>query len=248
MWIIVIIICLIILILVYQGRLGAEHFSDDLYDKMDIYVINLKSRPIKREFMEKQMKMHDLNATFFEAVDGNDLDLKDLLDDGVISPVKNKKIKRYLRKGEIGCALSHMNIWLKLLNSDKQYALIFEDDAVLCNDFKDMLRGVVNEANTVPWDILYLNENCYCHFKNECSGPKVTDRIMSPLNVGYGLYGYIIKKDAVPKYINGILPFTIPIDNYIIEKQNDQQNRVLRLEYPMVEINRKFKSDTYGIK
>lgn len=247
MWIIVIIICLILMLL-YQYGYGVEHFSDDLYDKMDIYVINLKSRPQKREFMEKQMKKNNLNATIFEAVDGSKLDLEDLLEDGIISPTKNKEIRRYLRKGEIGCALSHMLIWLRLLNSQKQYALIFEDDAILCNDFKEMLRGVISEANTVPWDILYLNENCYWRFRDGCDGPMVTKRIMAPTNVGYGLYGYIIKRDAVPKYIEGILPFKIPIDNYIIEKQKDDNNRVLRLEYPMVEINRKFKSDTIGIK
>lgn len=246
--VILLILIIIVLSLLYYNWIISEHFTNDLYNKMDIYVINLKSRPNKREFMSNQFKKHNLNVNFFDAINGNELDLGELLDDGIISPDKDKRIKRYLRKGEIGCALSHITIWKKLLNSNKEYALIFEDDAVLCNDFKPILKSIIDEANTVPWDILYLNENCYRHFKKECDGPHVTPRIISPNNVGYGLYGYVIKKDAVKKYIDDILPLTIPVDNYIIEKQKDNDNKILRLKYPIVEINRNFKSDTVGIK
>ena len=244
-------ICLMILIIfiaLWQYLNASEHFPDDLYDKMDIYIINLKSRPEKKEFMKKQMDKHKLNAIFFEAVDGNELDLNELIDENIISQIDDVRIKRPLRRGEIGCSMSHMLVWLRLLKSDKQYALVFEDDAILCNDFKEMLRGVIDEANTVEWDVLYLNENCYYHFKEKCDGKHVSRRIIAPTNVGYGLYGYVIKKDAVHKYIKGMLPITIPVDNFIIEKQKDKQNRVLRLEYPMVDVNRRFESDTQQIK
>ena len=44
------------------------------------------------------------------------------------------------RKGVIGCALSHYNLWKQLLDDKKNdYYLIMEDDFSLCTNFKDKL-------------------------------------------------------------------------------------------------------------
>lgn len=236
----------------YSSFINIEHFStlDEFYNDIDINVINLKSRPIKKQYIQKQFNEQDIKFNFFEAIDGNNLDIKSLTDKGIIDPyVSVKYFKRFLRKGEIGCSMSHVSLWMKLLKSDKQYALIFEDDAILCDNFKGKLYNIIKEANTTNWDVLYLNENCYYHFKDKCDGEHVTENIIRPKNVGYGLYGYIITKEGVRKLFDNLLPFVIPIDNYIIDKHMADSNIiVLRLKDPLVGINRNFSSDTIAIK
>jgi GR25 family glycosyltransferase involved in LPS biosynthesis len=249
---IIILFVVFIFILSYYKSSNIEHFSpvDDLYDNIDIHVINLKSRPIKKKYIQKQFDEQNIKFNFFEAVDGNNLNPESLIKKGIIDPnTSTKYSKRVLRKGEIGCSMSHVSIWMKLLNSNKKYALIFEDDAILCDNFKQKLYNTINEANTTNWDVLYLNENCYNHFGKKCDGESVTENIIRPKNVGYGLYGYIITKEGVKKLFKNVLPFIIPIDNYIIEKHMSEPNIVvLRLKTPIVGINRKFDSDTIAIK
>lgn len=246
---IIMLILIIITVLIYNNNSTKERFTNDLFNEMDIYVINLKSRIDKKNYMITQLNNRNLDAKIFEAVDGKKLDLNALANEGIIDQDENRRLnKRQLRRGEIGCALSHIIIWLEFLKSDKNYALIFEDDAILNNDFKNKLIDVINEANTTSWEILYLNENCYRHFGKKCNGPSVTNKIIRPNNLGYGLYGYIIKKDAVQKYMNNIMPFIIPIDDYLLHKQMDSDNYILRLKDPIVEVNKRFSSDTVGIK
>ena len=55
------------------------------------------------------------------------------------------------------------------------------------------------------------------HFGGECEGPIVTRNIIRPKNIGYGLYGYVITKEGVNKLFKNILPFAMPIDNYVIK-------------------------------
>lgn len=224
--------------------------NNDPIDDMDIWTINLLDRPIKRAYMKDQFDKYDIKCKFFDAVNGKDLDLDKLKEEGVIDPDTSVKyFKRVLRRGEIGCAMSHLNIWLDLLKSDKKYALIFEDDAILTDDFRNKLNDVMYEVNTTNWDILYLNENCYNHFGRVCNGQQVTDNILRPVNVGYGLYGYVVKKESVKKIINDVLPFIVPIDNFLIDKHKINDDFVvLRLKDPIVGINRKFDSDTIKIK
>lgn len=245
----ILVMIIIIIILLYFKNRREELFHDDLYDNMQMYVINLKSRIDKKKYMEDQLNKHKLDHIFFEAIDGNKLDLDKLYKGGMIDPNKSiAYIKRKLRRGEIGCYLSHISVWSQFLNSGKQYAVIFEDDVILCNDFKDRLYNIIKEADEINWDILYLNENCYRHFGKNCNGEHVTANIIKPKNIGYGNYGYVIKRDTIIKYMNGVIPIILPIDDYLLRKQKHRDNQILRLKDPIVLVDRKFSSDTQSIK
>ena len=52
------------------------------------------------------------------------------------------------RKGVIGCALSHYNLWKMLLNDfNNNYYCIFEDDIIFIDNFKEKLER--KEATTI---------------------------------------------------------------------------------------------------
>jgi GR25 family glycosyltransferase involved in LPS biosynthesis len=76
-----------------------------------------------------------------DAVDGKTLDAYKLIDQGVLGDAgmqslldsKNGISKRYHYElgsiGAIGCSLSHIKIWRKMIEENTKYMMVFEDDA-----------------------------------------------------------------------------------------------------------------------
>ena len=103
------------------------------------YCINLSSRRDKWMDLQKQARAVSLNflesIERFDAIDGshveqdtNDVQLKwDSTINAKYSP-KEKACIRTMLPGEVGCALSHIALWRKLVASDDNHFLILEDD------------------------------------------------------------------------------------------------------------------------
>lgn len=256
------ILIIITIILIYVFANKNEHF-DGAFDKninvdrdVEIFVINLKSRLEKKNYMQQQLKNHNLNFNIFEAIDGNNISVHLLEKHNVYSHEKSiQHMKRALRKGEIGCALSHILIWYLFSQSQKPYYLIFEDDAILTNNFKTKLEQILNDIQYDNWDVLYLNENCYKHFKHECNGKENTKLTIHPTRIGFGLYGYIINKKFIEKCfykvhndnIPRLFPICTAIDVYVDYKGYTNTIKCIRSKEILVHYDKKFASDTQQI-
>lgn len=127
---------------------------------------------------------------------------------------RTKRINgQVMKKGELGCALSHLNIYKKLLE-DINYDsyLIFEDDV----EFSLSIDQIVNILNNVPetYDVLHLSKSDWYPFiKNY----KINDYFYSPFkNYFNRLTGYMVSKkgaDNLLKYANGYI--NIPADDLL---------------------------------
>ena len=97
---------------------------------MKTYVVNLARAEDRRAFMTRQFE--DLGFTdfeLFEAVDGRTLDLDK-------APLYNrqKRLALYgidLTPGEVGCYLSHYEVFRRIHDSGQARALVLEDDVTL---------------------------------------------------------------------------------------------------------------------
>ena len=60
--------------------------------------------------------------------------------------------------GTLGCTRNHLKVWTKLLQHGGNWAVVIEDDALLCDDFDTTLAAVLAKP---PADIvgLYLGKN-----------------------------------------------------------------------------------------
>ena len=58
--------------------------------------------------------------------------------------------------GEIGCALSHIYLWQKLLDSKHPFAIVFEDDAIIKGDLERYEREV---GNFISRELQFLSLN-----------------------------------------------------------------------------------------
>ena len=116
------------------------------------WVINLDRR---KDRMEKFLRNNEFlreKHMRFPAIDGTKLKL-------------TPKIARLFasshniswRKGVMGCAMSHMTIWQKLLDDKKEINtyLILEDDAIVNPELVSMFN-TMHENLPADWDVLYL--------------------------------------------------------------------------------------------
>lgn len=191
-----------------------------------ILCINLKRRPDRRrQMVEVFERIGIYQYAFFDAIDGNNLDMND--PDLNLFKHNNPNI---LRKGIVGCALSHYKIW-KMLVNDKMfdYYVIFEDDVQIADNFIMHLENFLKKMDTNT-DILYLGMHME-KINRENTKPIFYDDVsytIHPFSRNWyagGLFGYIITKNGaikLDKYItkNGIkmvidyLTFRAPISLY----------------------------------
>jgi GR25 family glycosyltransferase involved in LPS biosynthesis len=112
-----------------------------------IKVINLLRRMDRRDStIENFKRVNITNYEFIDAVDGKTLTQNSEL----ISLFKGNDFGN--RRGVIGCALSHYNLWKKLLESDFEYFIIMEDDFTIVKSFKEKIEQI----NFEKYDILFM--------------------------------------------------------------------------------------------
>ena len=187
--------------------------------QIPIFVVNLKKDTEKREHMQVLCKKYSLKCQFIDAVYGKDLSEKE------ISEVYDKeralkKLGRELALGEIGCSLSHMSIYKKMIKENIKKALILEDDVT----FDKSLLDALNSINDFPkdWELILFNyyrdfpvRKLYCtsfwersHIGKNFQSVRFTEMMHSTA-------GYIINYDGALRLIN-ILEKGLykPIDHY----------------------------------
>lgn len=117
-------------------------FAEDV----KVYYINLERRKDRDIHIQNELNQSVLLSRYerFDAVDGNNIDLK---------PYQHLNLNLNDKKGQIGCALSHLLLWEKCANDNRIY-LIFEDDINFQENFDDVIR------TSLPYfpkfDLLYL--------------------------------------------------------------------------------------------
>lgn len=213
-------------------------------DEVGLYVINMKFRSDKRKRMTDELNKHGLKAEFIDAIVGYNIDINKMINNDLI----NNKIHRELRRGEIGCYLSHIKTWETFMKSDNKYALILEDDAVFMDNFKEKFKELLVEID-FPFDVIYLNDNCEHHFGEKCLyGKRKSKNLFMPGTVGYGLYGYLLSKEGAKKLLDVALPIEMPVDDKIMMMYEKEELIGCKCIKPYIFVNSIIDSDTMNIK
>ena len=188
-------------------------YSNDIQiEKNNIKVVNLKRREDRKKSMIDQFnKENILNYEFIEALDGNELKESEEL--RLLFECNNFNY----RKGIMGCALSHIQLWNNLINdNNNNYYIILEDDLELSTNFKEKLNQHCKlfEENNLE----HLSLGTYeCNY-SEQDKIKTNEITIFQKNV-YKFwnitFGYIISKEAAKKMVSFINKCSIKcaIDN-----------------------------------
>lgn len=133
---------------------------------------------------------------------GLDVDGKNLTEDKLsglgLFPWKinsdNSWWNRPLKKGEIGCSLSHLNCWRHIVKTNVDTSLILEDDVIFSDGFTTELESTLDTLNNHDpnWDLLYVGREPLRSDEYVCDG------IVKP-GYSFGTFAYMITRDGAQK-------------------------------------------------
>jgi GR25 family glycosyltransferase involved in LPS biosynthesis len=169
-----------------------------------IKIINLKRRNDRKEAMIQKFEKENItDYEFIEAVDGYSLEFTYEL----FTTFKGNDFQ--YRKGFIGCALSYIHLWNRLLNdSDNEYYIIMEDDINIVPDFKNKI-SLLN-SHCKEKDFVFLGYSMYeQHRKNNYNKYNNQNNLLNieKLNREFylgGFFCYSINKKGASKILNFI--------------------------------------------
>jgi GR25 family glycosyltransferase involved in LPS biosynthesis len=180
---------------------------EELGVKMRTFVVNLDRRPDRwAEFQDKGKLLSFLNYERHQAVDGAKLTSTDQL-----QRIFDGNDYR-MRRGMVGCAMSHIQLCIQLVQSDDEAYCILEDDLDFTYDFDRKLKCVFQELELFPnWDMVYLGHHLHLQYitdelynKSEMPRLEKWDRHTSLKQSMGGTGGYIISKKGARKLLNFI--------------------------------------------
>ncbi|XP_028826890.1 probable inactive glycosyltransferase 25 family member 3 isoform X1 [Denticeps clupeoides] len=211
-----------------------EPKQTDLMGFDEIYLINLRRRPDRRERMLWSLYEMEINAKVVDAVDGGALNSSDIkilgvdLLPGYYDPFSG----RTLTKGEVGCFLSHYYIWKEMVDMQMDKALIFEDDVRFQGNFKRRLLRLMDEVEKVEldWDIIYLGRK-----QVNPGDEEVVENVRNLVVADYSYWtlSYAISLQGAQKLINAEpLSKMLPVDEFLPIMYDKHPNESYKSHFP----------------
>ncbi|CAH0547323.1 unnamed protein product [Brassicogethes aeneus] len=182
------------------------------FDK--IFMINLRRRPERKIRMMNVFNELGIEASTLEAVDGKSLTEAELNKILFLPNYADPYHKRPMTKGEIGCFLSHYNIWKEIIDKGYKQTLVLEDDIRFESFFRSRVKIVMNDLLKIPdWDLVYFGRKRL----QEKDEPWV-EGSSSLVKAGYSYWtlGYVLSQKGAQKLLNADpLSRLVPVDEFL---------------------------------
>ncbi|XP_064163078.1 procollagen galactosyltransferase 2 [Anguilla rostrata] len=206
----------------------------DLMGFDEIYLINLRRRPDRRDRMLWALNELEIDVKVVDAVDGGALNSSEikLLGVDLLPGYYDPFSGRTLTKGEVGCFLSHYFIWKEMVDMQLDKALIFEDDIRFQGNIKRRILRLMEEVEKVEldWDIIYLGR------KKVKPGDEVAVENVRNLVVAdysYWTLSYAISQQGAQKLINAEpLSKMLPVDEFLPIMYDKHSNEEYKAHFP----------------
>lgn len=178
---------------------------------MKTYVISLKYPKVLLNDLQTQ----GFNPNLVEGVDGSKMSYQE----------KQRECTPFFAlfglPSAIGCALAHKKAIRQFLDSDDELVLIFEDDAVIVENFSE---HVSTALQNVPqnFDILYMDcslcyNTPYSIFFETTPTKKVNEYVIEP-SMALGTHCYILSRKGAEKILSTLDKVDDHIDRYFNKK------------------------------
>lgn len=172
---------------------------------MKTYIINLEKSLKRKTYIENLFSQHKevFQLHFINAVDGGIMSKQQLYE--VWNQHKAYGIYgRYMKAGEIGCALSHLRCYEEIVKQDDEMALVVEDDMSFQNvNVEKIIRSITelllsDTYNKRPTIVLLSGDYWYTWRKRI---PKTEFQLASVYDA-MGAIAHIVNKKAAMMLIN----------------------------------------------
>jgi glycosyl transferase family 25 len=182
------------------------------------FIISLPKDRNRREYLGSQLEKLDVPFSIVNAVHGAALSADEL----AASYDRKKALRlfnRELSKGEIGCALSHITIYKKMVAENIPYALVLEDDAnILDEDLAATLAKLaqLHPAQTPAAVLLSHVERYNANQKVQLD----QNRCVYEAYRGVCAHGYFITKAAAEILARQLYPAYVVADKWEYFQEN----------------------------
>ena len=174
---------------------------------MRAFLINLDRSPDRLALMAGDLDRLGLAWERLPAVDGTTLALPDpRIDEAAF----RRRHHALLRRGEIGCYLSHHAALVRFLASGADLGLVLEDDVDLPDNLPDVLTAL--DGCREHWDVVKL----YATHPGGIITRRALDgrhRLVSLAFRHGSAAAYLVNRTAAARLVAGMLPMTVPYDH-----------------------------------
>jgi hypothetical protein len=151
-----------------------------------VYVISLRDCETRRRNMTERLGALGIPFQFIDAIDGR-LELPQVFD--------GAQVGRFGAAGAIGCALSHRLVHRMIAQSASALGLIFEDDAVLSDDFCEVLAA----AAELEFDVFKLEGGRH-HYRYVSVGRIGKYSVEVGMVPSFGAAAYLLTRSGAERF------------------------------------------------
>jgi glycosyl transferase family 25 len=167
----------------------------------------MRSAVERRKHISQDMVNLSLNYEFVDAIDGKELSGEEK---NFFNP------KRNLKDSEIGCFLSHLRCYKKLLETDADFAVILEDDTKVTSELKSFLSS---DFFVKDYSLLFLladdfGANGFVYQLSSEMSIFGQFEIFKLTSAPYCTNAYLISRKTAQLFLDENLSFNSPIDHY----------------------------------
>jgi len=201
----------------------------------EIYMINLERRTDRRERMEYNFDLLGIDARYSPAVDGRDLTASYLQEQGIsmLPGFSEPYHDRPLKLGEIGCFMSHFNIWQDMITSGYETILVLEDDIRFEPYFIEKFEALLDELQErrEDWDLAFIGRKIL-HNAEEWYLEGTKNLVY--VDYTHWTLGYLLTQTGARKLIQAQpLGKMVPVDEFIPIMYDRHPNSTWASHFPV---------------
>uniref|UniRef100_A0A8C3AL53 procollagen galactosyltransferase n=1 Tax=Cyclopterus lumpus TaxID=8103 RepID=A0A8C3AL53_CYCLU len=185
---------------------------------VQVFMINLQRRTDRRERMMSALDKQGITCKVIAAVDGKATNISEIHTMGIhMLPGYNDPYHgRPLTKGELGCFLSHYNIWKEIVERRLETSLVIEDDLRFEIFFKRRLKNLMMEVEDegLDWDLIYIGRKRMQVDHPEKAVPNIHNLVEA--DYSYWTLGYMMSLQGAEKLLKAEpLKRILPVDEFL---------------------------------
>lgn len=196
---------------------GSQKWPLTMQD-VNLFVVTLARSPHRwKHFLSSGYGERDFpRLQRFEGVDGRTVNPKN---DSRLSVTARVTIMRGHRRdhtdintlGMVGCYLSHVALWRKVVDDDLPLAVAMEDDAYVTSTQRDRVDGLLAQLPPpTEWDVLILG-----HAHPPTQTPSKRFPGFGDVTYWYGTIAYVVSKRGAQRLLAQALPILFQVDGYM---------------------------------
>ncbi len=120
-----------------------------------IYIVHYYKLFERKNNLIEQFKANNINSEQYEF-------LIEYKRDNIIEKDMSMFDLNKVSIGSVAITLSHILAYIKLIQSKKDFCLVFEDDVIFDNNFKNNLDNYINQLPD-DWEMLFIGDGCNLH-------------------------------------------------------------------------------------